>query len=201
MATASTKPATLEDFLRAEAEAPEGTRLALIDGEIVEWGSSMTTRGSLHSLAIARLSYLLCAWLEQPTSPVGSIGAGEVRCRIQRNPERIVGIDVGIWLGEEFREPPTDPALYDASPTLAVEVLSPSDTNEDVWDKIHTYLDAGVTRVWIVDPDLKTVTVHRSDAEPLLFNIKQTIADDSVLPGLTLAVTDIFRTKSTAKPS
>jgi len=28
-------PATLEDFLRAEAEAPEGTRLALIDGEIV----------------------------------------------------------------------------------------------------------------------------------------------------------------------
>lgn len=36
MATAPAKPATLEDFLRTEAEAAEGVELALIDGEIVE---------------------------------------------------------------------------------------------------------------------------------------------------------------------
>jgi Uma2 family endonuclease len=201
MATASTKPATLDDFLRAEAEAPEGTRLALIDGEIVEWGANMTTRGSWHSFAMARLSYLLCTWLEQPQSPVGTIGSGEVRCRLHRDPEKIVGIDVGVWLGAKFVNPPDNPPMYDAPPALAVEILSPSDTNENLWEKVHTYLDAGVPRVWLVDPELKTVTVHRPDAEPVLFNIKQTIADDPVLPGLTLAIADIFRAKSrTASP-
>jgi Uma2 family endonuclease len=199
MATATTTPATLDDFLRAEAAAPEGTRLALIDGEIVEWGANMTTRGSWHSFALARLSYLLCDWLGQPNAPVGVIGTGEVRCRIEHDPERIVGIDVGIWLGEEFCEPPSQPPLYDVPPALAVEVLSPSDTNEDIWEKVHTYLNAGVSRVWIVDPELKTVTVHRSDAEPTLFNINHTIADDPALPGLTLAVADIFRSRSPVK--
>jgi Uma2 family endonuclease len=195
MATASTKPATLDDFLRAEAEAPEGTRLALIDGEIVEWGANMTTRGSWHSFAMARLCQLLGNWLDQPSTPVGTIGTGEVRCRLHRDPEKIVGIDVGVWLGAEFVEPPTDPPLYDAPPVLAVEILSPSDTNENVWEKLHTYLEADVQRVWLVDPELKIVTVHRPDAEPALFNVKQTIADDPVLPGLTLAIADIFRMK------
>lgn len=195
MATASTKPATLEHFLRAEAEAPEGTRLALIDGEIVEWGANLTTRGSWHSFAMARLCQLLANWLDQPTTPIGTIGSGEVRCRLNREPEKIVGIDAGVWLGAEFVEPPTDPPLYDAPPVLAVEILSPSDTNENVWEKLHTYLDAEVQRVWLVDPELKIVTVHRPDSEPVLFNVKQTIADDPVLPGLTLAVADIFGTK------
>ncbi len=198
MATASTKLATLEDFLRAEAEAPEGTRLALIDGEIVEWGANVTTRGPLHSRTMARLSYLLWSWLTSRPELRGGVDSGEVRCRIQRDADRVVGIDVGVWLGEEFQDPPVDPPLYDAPPVLAVEILSPSDTNETVWEKIHTYLNAEVPRLWLVDPDLKLVTVHRPDAEPVLFNIKQTISDDPALPGLTLAVADIFRTKTSS---
>jgi Uma2 family endonuclease len=201
MATASTKRATLDDLLRAEAEAAQGTRLALIDGEIVEWGANMTTRGPIHSRTMSRLSFLLWTWLQGQPNLEGGIDSGEVRCRIRRDPEKIVGIDVGVWLGEQFRDPPEDPPLYDAPPVLAVEVLSPSDTNEDVWEKVHTYLDAGVLRVWIVDPDLKTVTVHRPDAGPALFNIHQAIVNDEVLPGLTFVVADLFRAKLPVTPS
>jgi Uma2 family endonuclease len=201
MATATTTPATFEDFLRAEAEAPEGTRLALIDGEIVEWGANMTTRGPLHSRTMSRLSFLLWAWLQAHSELDGGVDSGEVRCRLTRDPDKTVGIDVGVWLGAEFVEPPVEPPMYDAPPVLAAEILSPSDTNEDVWEKVRTYLNAGVPRVWIVDPELRTVTVHRPDAEPVLFNVNQSIVDDPALPGLTLAVADIFRTKSTAQPS
>ncbi|HUQ69460.1 MAG TPA: Uma2 family endonuclease [Planctomycetaceae bacterium] len=201
MATAFTKPATLDDFLRAEAEAPEGTRLALIDGEIIEWGANMTTRGPIHSRAMSRLSFLLWAWLNAHAELVGGVDSGEVRCRLRRDPDEVVGIDVGVWLGAEFIDPPDDPPMYDAPPILAVEILSPSDEHEQVVEKLQRYLDAGVQRVWYVDPDLKTVTVHRADTGPTLFNSAQTIAADPALPGLTIAVADIFRSKSTAKPS
>jgi Uma2 family endonuclease len=201
MATVIAKPATLHDFLRAEAEAPEGTRLALIDGEIIEWGANITTRGTRHSSALARLCYLLYRWLDLPMAPPAGVGAGEVRCRLQQHSERVVGIDIGLWIGAEFVEPPADPPLYDAPPTLAIEILSPSDTNENVWEKIHAYLNAGVPRVWLVDPELKTVTVHRPDAEPILFNMTQAISDDILLPGLTLPIAEIFRIRSSAKSS
>lgn len=197
MAIAPTKPATLEDFLRAEAEAPEGVTLELIDGEIVE--RPMTTRTAAHSYVLAQLTYLLVAWLRSAGAPAGGIGVGETRCRLTRNPDKIVGIDLGIWLGEEFVVPPTNPPLYDQPPTLAVEVLSPSDRHDDVIEKLNRYLEAGVKRVWIVDTDLQTISVHGLEAGPVMFNCRQTIPVDPALPGLTLAVADIFPSKTTHK--
>ncbi|MBX3449069.1 MAG: Uma2 family endonuclease [Planctomycetaceae bacterium] len=198
MATLSTKPATMEDFLRAEAEAPEGTRLALIDGEIIEWGAAMTTRNAWHSFVQARLSYLLFRWLDDPLSPIGSLGSGEVRCRLSRDPDQIAGIDVAVWLGKEFEVPPVDPPFYDAPPTLAVEILSPSDTHERIVDKVRIYLNSGVPRVWLIDVELRTVTVCGPDFEPVLFNANHTIDNDSMLPGLVLPIADLFRMKSSS---
>ncbi len=199
MATASTKPATLEDFLRAEAEAPEGVELALIDGEIVELGAKMTTRGPRHNRAISRLCFLLWKWLSDHPALAGGIDASETRCRLSRDPERVVGVDVGVWLGEEFETPPNDPPLYDAPPALAIEVLSPSDKHEDLLDKLKCYLDSGVPVVWYVDPDLQTVTVYHPGEPPVMYNSRQTIPVDPALPGLTLAVAEIFPTKTTRK--
>lgn len=201
MATVLTKPATLDDFLRAEAEAPEGMRLALIDGEIVEWGSSMTTRGPRHTRVMSRLSFLLWNWLQAESKLVGGVDSGEVRCRLRKDPNEIVGIDVGVWLGPEFVEPPVEPPFYDAPPVLAIEILSPTDTHERVIEKLRRYLDTGVPNVWLVDTDLRAVTVCRSDAEPVLFNSRQTIANQPELPGLELPVAEIFRSKASAIPS
>lgn len=197
MAIAPTKPATLEDFLRAEAAAPEGVSLELIDGEIVE--RPTTTRTAAQSYALAQLTYLLVAWLRSAGAPAGGIGVGETRCRLSRNPDKIVGIDLGIWLGDEFVVPPTNPPLYDKPPTLVVEVLSPSDRHDDVIEKLNRYLEAGVERVWIVDTDLRTISVHGFEAGPVMFNSRQTIPVDPALPGLTFAVADIFPSKTTQK--
>lgn len=192
MATVLTKPATLDDFLRAEAEAPEGMRLALIDGEIVEWGSSMTTRGPSHSRVMSMLSFLLWSWVRRHSPPLGVVDCGEVRCRLNRDPSEVVGIDVAFWRGAQFSTPPTNPPLYDAPPTLAVEILSPSDTHERVVDKVRLYLSRGVERVWLVDAELQTVTVCQRNCPPVSFNVKQTIKDDPALPSLELQVRELF---------
>lgn len=157
----------------------------------------MTTRGPRHNRAISRLCFLLWKWLGEHSELAGGVDASETRCRVSREPERIVGVDVGVWLGEEFVDPPNDPPLYDAPPTLAIEVLSPPDKHEDLVDKLRCYLDAGVPVVWYVDPDLQTVTIYRPDQPPVMFNSRQSIPEDPALPGLTLVVAEIFSSKTT----
>jgi Uma2 family endonuclease len=45
-----------------------------------------------------------------------------------------------------------------APPLIAVEILSPS--QQDVNEKVDIYLKAGVTALWVVDPNERTVLYH-----------------------------------------
>jgi Uma2 family endonuclease len=197
MSIATTAPVTLEEFLRREAEAPEGVTLELIDGEIVE--RPMSTRSPKHSETLTLVGARLLAWLEAQPDIVGSINTGDVRCLLQRDPERIVGIDVGVWIGSEFVLRPNDPPMFEAPPAVAIEVLSPSDTHEGVTDKLLLYLSSGVPQVWIVDPDLETVTIHRPDADPQLFSSRQTLTAEPELPGFSVPVVQLFHPRSTSR--
>ncbi len=199
MSIATTTPVTLEEFLKLEAEAPEGVSLELIDGEIVE--RPMSTRSPKHSGTLALVSTRLLNWLESQPDIAGTVATGNVRCRIQHDPDRIVGIDVGVWLGEEFVEPPTNPPLYDAPPSVAIEVLSQSDTYEDVSDKLWLYLSAGVPQVWIVDPNFETVTIHRPDTDPQFFSARQTLTAEPELPGFSVPVAQLFHARSSSTAS
>jgi len=80
----------------------------------------------------------------------------------------------------------------EGAPVLAVEILSASDKNEDIQDKVAEYLDCGVLLVWVVDPKFRTVTVYRPDAEPVLFNRTQAITAEPHLPGLKIDVDSMF---------
>src|SRR5690349_449170 len=44
-------------------------------------------------------------------------------------------------------------------PDLAVEVVSPNDTYEEVEEKLADYFDAGVPLIWVVTPKTRTVLV------------------------------------------
>ena len=88
-------------------------------------------------------------------------------------------------------EPET--SLIDGVPVLVVEILSPSDTQEQIDEKIDDYLRAGVAVVWIIDPHDKTVLIYRKDAEPELLNITQELSGEPHLPGFRVPVGEIFR--------
>lgn len=51
-------------------------------------------------------------------------------------------------------------------PLLAVEIVSPSQSTQEVADKIHEMLDAGVESCWLVQPAMQTITVYTDDAKP-----------------------------------
>ena len=79
-------------------------------------------------------------------------------------------------------------------PDLAVEVLSPSNTVEEMDEKLDDYFTAGATLVWLVEPDTRSVSVFTSAdrAAAVRLTIADTLDGGAVLPGFTLPVADIF---------
>lgn len=186
--TTVAKRATMEDFLRAEAEAPEGTRLVLIDGEIVEWGANVTTRNARHSYVMVRIGFLLTQWLESHPQIVGVIAGGEARCRLRSDPDLTVGLDLAFFQGEKHVEAASSADYFDGPPRVAIEVLSDSDTHEDVVDRLRVFFDCGVPQVWVVDPDLRNVTIHRPTGDGAFFTSRQTLTAEPELPGFKVPV-------------
>lgn len=117
---------------------------------------------------------------------------GEAGFRLTRNPDSTVGIDVAYISAEQVAITPKKAFLIDGPPVLAVEILSPSDRNDDVADKVWEYIDAGVKLIWRVEPVVGLVTVFRPDAEPEGVNIHGHLDGDPHLPGFRVAVAEIF---------
>ena len=168
----------------------EGIERELIRGELRERPESI--RDFAHGVLTASIGCRITLWLDEQPRPRGRCLAGPVAIRLRRDPTTIVGADIAyISAGSVPRDP--HQALYvDGPPALAIEILSPNDTNEIITDKIEVYLDAGVPLVWLVEPRYSTVTVYRPDAKPQLFNADQEITAGPSLPGFRVAVADLF---------
>jgi len=121
----------------------------------------------------------------------------------QNNLGYVTGADGGYQIGDERYIPdcafvskqrqakPSSEAYNPIPPDLAVEVLSPSNTPEEIALKVDNYLRAGVV-AWVVNAETQRVIVHRPDAPPKIYGINDTLDGGNVLPGFTLPVRDIF---------
>jgi Uma2 family endonuclease len=188
MATATTLM-TEEEFLALPDD--DGVDRELIRGELRE-RPTMTTRGFAHSIVMTRITSRLDVWASGRPAPRGVVVSGDARIRLRADSPSFVGAEIAYFAAESTPANPRRARFVDGPPVLAVEILSPSDGQEDVWDKVSLYLESGVPLVWIVDPFFSTVTVHRADAKPQLFNADQEITAEPFLPGFRAAVSDFF---------
>ena len=152
----------------------------------------MTVRNRWHSRVLIRIGQLLGEWLDAQPAPRGELLGGEVGVRLRRAPDTTVGIDL-IYVGPELAErEPGDTRLVDGVPTLAVEILSPNDTQAEINEKVDEYLAAGVPLIWVVNPHDRTVLVYRPNAEPELVNVQQELSGEPHLPGFRLPAARVF---------
>lgn len=84
-------------------------------------------------------------------------------------------------------------------PDLAVEVVSPKDTAYEVDKKITEYLDAGVALVWAINPDSRTVRIHRRDGSISRLREDGELSGEDVLPGFLCRLAKIFPEKTVAR--
>jgi Uma2 family endonuclease len=80
----------------------------------------------------------------------------------------------------------------DIAPELAVEVVSPNDTYEEVATKVMDYKSAKVKLIWVISPETKTVLIRRLDGTCSELNETGTLSGEDVLPGFTCPVTELF---------
>lgn len=77
-------------------------------------------------------------------------------------------------------------------PNLAVEVISPSNSWDDVSDKIREYFQVGVERVWVVTTSQKQVHIYGSPTEVKILSHTDELSDEQLLPGFRLKLTELF---------
>lgn len=79
------------------------------------------------------------------------------------------------------------------APNLAVEVLSKSNTKQEMSRKLDDYFEAGVELVWFFDPPSRTVRVFKSPEKSTVLKGAEVLTGGTVLPGFRVKVAEIFK--------
>jgi len=82
--------------------------------------------------------------------------------------------------------------FFQGSPDLVVEVLSPSDSVEDIHGKMLDYFDSGAKLAWVINSEERTVLVYHSSEADKLLRFTDQLEGENVLPGFTFPVKDLF---------
>ena len=168
----------------------DGLDRELINGQLRE--RPMARRNRRHSRTQSNFAKFLGVWRDSQKEPRGEVLSGEAGFRLRRKPDTIVGIDVAYISPETAAANDDGVGLVEGVPVLVVEILSPSDSQEDVLEKVQVYLDCGVPLVWVAEPVFRVVTVYRPGAEPELFNAQQFLDGGTFLPGFHVKVAACF---------
>ena len=86
---------------------------------------------------------------------------------------------------------PSSP-IADLVPDLAIEILSPSNTREEMNQKLHDYFDHGVRLVWYVQPADRTVTVFEHPESASTLTEDDLLTGGVVLSGFQLLIRELF---------
>ena len=116
---------------------------------------------------------------------------GEVGIYIRRDPDTVRAADL-LYISEERFARLRSPGYLEIAPELVVEILSPDDRWSEVMEKVSDYFEAGVVRVWVLDPKPRRVFVYRSPTEVVQLEAAQILTDEEILPGFSVLVAELF---------
>jgi Uma2 family endonuclease len=77
-------------------------------------------------------------------------------------------------------------------PDFAIELMSPTDSLEDLQQKMSEYISCGVKLGWLINPDAKEVEIYRLDRDKQVISNPTSLSGEELLPGLTLDLSEIF---------
>ncbi|MBD2069560.1 Uma2 family endonuclease [Leptolyngbya sp. FACHB-671] len=173
---------TDEEFM---ALSRDGHRYELVDGEVLDMGNSGMEHGGIGSL----LGGLLAIYVKQHKLGIvcDSSTAFTLKTGNKRSP------DVSFVAKDRLKglkRPPR--GFFQGSPDLAVEILSPSNTIEEIHDKIVEYFDNDTRLVWVIHPDEKYVLVYHSPEPDRFLRPGDHLDGEDIVPGFSMAVSELF---------
>ena len=179
---AAAPPVTLEEY----AALPEFPRYELVKGVLVE--KMYASRE--HEITVVRVSRHMDVHVDE--HDLGEVyGSNRAFVTGPESPASSRLPDVSFVSNERLR-PDLFGGLADGAPDLAVEVLSPSNTEREILQKAAEYLNAGGKAVWVFDPIGRTLTIHRPGSPPQVLTDEDTVDGADYLPGFVCAVADML---------
>jgi Uma2 family endonuclease len=174
--------ATERDVIRLQDRT--NRNFELVEGTLVE-----KPVGQLESFLTLHLAGFL--WFYLRNNSLGYLTGPDGGIRVRKKLVRMPDIAFISWEQLPTREPSGDKILPFAA-RLAVEVLSESNTPEEIKRKKKEYFRAGTHLVWIVDLEKRVVEVWTSPDESVTLTEEETLDGGAVLPGFHLALRDLF---------
>ena len=183
MATAKNKLLTAEDLLRLNSQGVKGE---LIEGVLHETVSVER----IHARIAIRIGGEFDRHVRRHR--LGQVGGSDGGVFIQRNPDTVREPDVYFVSSERLPLDDYSDGYLEVMPELVVEIVSPSDSDQDVRDKTAMWLGHGVSVVLEVRPETRAIAVHRPGAPAVTLTGDDVLEVDDVLPGFSLPLSGIF---------
>ncbi len=175
---------------------PADSLYEVVDGKVVEISHMGVLATSLVSILISLINAF--AMPRRLGLAVGETLYQFRPDRPQRRPD--VSFIAATQWPTNFR-PDIDPPAFHAVPTLAVEVISPSNTATEIEEKRQEYFDAGVLSVWVVHPILRTIHVWSNRDECRVITTGGTLDGGTAIPGFQVKVDDLFAAMFPSSPA
>lgn len=165
----------------------DGRLYELVDGQLVE------KRMSDLSQAVAnRVKRLIDQWAAANDDGGEVMVESTYRC-FPHAPGMVRRPDVSYISADRLAAYQWGQGHFTIAPDLAVEVISPGDEIYELDRKLADYFRAGVRRVWVINPELRTVRIHRAPGEDIAELVGDSVlTDESVLPGFRCLLPAIF---------
>ena len=169
----------------SQSAAYDDKLIELVDGEIIE----MVKPGGKHGMVAMRLGTKILNF----AGDAGYVFAAETGFITKRGSDgrdRVRWLDIAYVDKDRLLEGVPDGHIT-VAPNLAVEILSPSNNEEDMREKVLELLALGAEVVWVVSLVTKTVLVYTQD-DVKLFREDDTLTGAPALPDFSIVVGAIF---------
>lgn len=181
-AVATSPRITPEEYLAL----PDRERFELVDGHLIE-----VNVNPLSSWVGGRLHRFLDTYVDAHQLGWAWPADNLYRC-FPKNPGKVRKPDVSFIRRERMTAEQMIAGIIAIAPDLAAEVVSPNDLALEVDEKVADYLEAGVLLVWVVNPLLRTIRIHRADGSIAGLTEREPLSGEDVVPGFSCPVASLF---------
>jgi len=176
---------SLQEFMQLP---DDGARYELDEGELIE----MAFPKVRHSRVGKRFYDAINPYVQGRTiegSPIGEVFSETAYHWTHSDGEDTVRAPDVSYIDYD-RATKADPdGYFEGAPVLAIEVVSPSDTVQQLARKVAQYLVAGAALVWVAHPETREVHVfyprpgHPSEREARILTEHETLTAPDLFPG------------------
>ena len=169
---------TAEQLLAMGPDAP----YELVQGELVP----MPPSGDYSSAISVALAHFMAGYVFP--KKLGTITGEAGGYQIRRDPDTVLAPDIAFVARERLSQGQAAGGFGE----LAVEVVSPSQSQGQAQNKARLWLDAGVRLVLVLYPDVRLVVAYRPSQPPAFYGPGECIDFSPVFSDFSLPVDDAF---------